>query len=94
MPKSSRKSKKNTLYEDDAEAADVVTYKMHSRTTRTGRRVEELIKVPLTSAERYHIKEAQGPAASTDVDEYDPGPAPMDCNSGDEDDMYNCLRAH
>ncbi|KAH9483515.1 hypothetical protein JR316_0002983 [Psilocybe cubensis] len=50
--KSSRRSKKGTLYEDDADAADAVTYENRTRTTRTGRTVPDLVKVSLAVPQR------------------------------------------
>ncbi|KAH9478281.1 hypothetical protein JR316_0008734 [Psilocybe cubensis] len=68
MTKTSRKSKKKILYEDDADAADIITYETQTRTTRTGRKVNELVEVPLTIAERYHVQEGQLPSVSVDDD--------------------------
>ncbi|KAH9481976.1 hypothetical protein JR316_0006506 [Psilocybe cubensis] len=51
--KSSRRSKKGTLYEDDADAADAVTYENRTRTTRTGRTVPDLVKDNQDTSEGY-----------------------------------------
>ncbi|KAH9483511.1 hypothetical protein JR316_0002979 [Psilocybe cubensis] len=53
---SNRKSRKKALYEDDANAADAVTYRNQTRTTRAGKVVSELVKVSLSTASQPHKK--------------------------------------
>ncbi|KAH9478216.1 hypothetical protein JR316_0008669 [Psilocybe cubensis] len=57
---SNRKSRKKALYKDDANAADAVTYKNQTRTTRAGKVVSELVKVSLSTTNRPHKKKPIG----------------------------------
>ncbi|KAH9481115.1 hypothetical protein JR316_0005635 [Psilocybe cubensis] len=84
--KSTRRSKKNTLYKGDADAAEAITYQSHTRKTRTGREVTELVKVPLTGPQIYRRKDTAHLQGGQLFEGYQPEPESLgfDSNSDEE----------